>query len=669
MTAEDLARLAEGRGDQVKRRGNWYDARCPGHEDEHPSLSFRDSERGLVLKCHAGCPHEAIAAGFGLEPGALSWVNGARAATRVRIVETYPYCDEMGNLLYEVVRLEPKAFRQRRPDGSGGWIWKLDGARRVLYQLPALQGQGMVYVVEGEKDVERLRSLGLPATTNPSGAGKWRQEYSAQLKAAKVRSVVVLPDNDKPGEEHAVGVAESCRSAGLDVQVVRLPGLRPKGDVSDWFAAGHTAAELFTLARKAPFLSGTAPGYPAPVLIRLSEIEPERLSWLWPGRLARGKVTLLVGDPGLGKSFVTLDAGARISTGREWPDGGPAPLGEVILLNAEDGLADTIRPRVDVLQGDAARFHILRAVLQEDAERPFSLGADLPALEKALIATRAVLVIIDPVSAYLGKTDSYKDAEVRGLLAPLARLAERHAVAVLGVMHLTKDTQRRAIHRAGGSVAFVGAARVVLAVGKDQGDEVRRLLVPVKTNLSAPPASLAYRIAGLAGEAAHVEWEPEPVRGVEADTLLGAEAPEDRAERRDADELLRELLAEGERPSLELFKAARANGVSERTLHRAKRRLGIKARREGVPGKKGGRWYWFLPGSEWSPSKTATDQLETATYAELAAFEQQDARIDETARPSRKAATAQSTAAFDDSLRGDGSLRGAAEEVDPWEEP
>ncbi|MBI3104107.1 MAG: AAA family ATPase [Candidatus Rokubacteria bacterium] len=564
-------------------------------------------------------------------------------------------------MLFVVERRQPKEFRQRRPDGRGGWIWNLAGARRVLYRLPELAGQRTVYVVEGESDAETLAAIGWPATTNAGGAGKWAENYTEQLKAASVKQVVILPDNDTPGEAHARAVARSCLAAGLAVKVIRLPGLPAKGDVSDWLQAGHTREELARVIKAAPLVTLAAlepatvkhGGDEQPVLIRLSEVAPESVSWLWPGRLAEGKLTLLAGDPGLGKSFITLDVASRISIGREWPDGGEAPRGDTILLSAEDGPADTIRPRLDALGGDASKVHLLRAVRRDDAERPFCLAADLPALERAIHETGAVLIVIDPLSAYLGKTDSYKDAEVRGLLAPLAALAEQYKVAVVVVMHLTKDSQRRAIHRAGGSIGFVGAARVVLAVGKDAEDEERRLLVPVKTNLSSPPAALAYRIIGRSADAASVEWEPEPAAGVEADALLGPATLEDREERREADELLREQLADGERPAVEVQQAARANGISDRTLNRAKRRLGVKARHTGQPGRRQA-WYWSLPDPDWSP-KVATEPPKVATCREVATLEQGSEETAESAHTSPKAATSQDVATFGGNLRGDGA--------------
>lgn len=374
----------------------------------------------------------------------------------------------------------------------------------------------------------------------------------------------------------------------------------------------------------------------APVLVRLADVVPEEVAWLWCGRLARGKLAVLVGEPGVGKSFVSLDVAARISTGAPWPDGGAAPLGDVILLSAEDGPADTIRPRLDALGGDPARVTLLRAVHDADGERHFSLATDLLALESAMVTRGAALVIIDPLSAYLGDRDSYKDAEVRSLLAPVAALAEKRCAAVLGVMHTGKDSQRRAIHRALGSVAFVAAARIVLAAGKDRDDEARRILVTVKANLCAPAPALAYRIAGVP---VRVEWEPGTVEGVTADDALGGGLPEDREERYRADELLRELLRDGEVKSSVVHHAADAHGVSRRGLWAAKRRLGVRTRHRGQPGK-AGAWFWWLP-----------DVDDPGEQGEPVRFEEHRDETGESARTSPKRITSQDAVPFGGTLR------------------
>src|SRR5262249_29152041 len=146
----------------------------------------------------------------------------APGTSKGTIDRVYGYRDEHGDLLYQAVRYEPKGFSGRRPDGRGGWVQNLNGTRRVLYRLPELTGSSQIFVVEGEKDVDRLVEAGIKATTNIGGAGKWRKDYTDQLLAAGVRSVVVIPDNDPPGQEHALTVAQSCHGAGLAVKLIRL---------------------------------------------------------------------------------------------------------------------------------------------------------------------------------------------------------------------------------------------------------------------------------------------------------------------------------------------------------------------------------------------------------------------------------------------------------------
>ena len=202
----------------VRRSGAGWQARCPAHEDRTPSLTISEGDDGRTLvHCHAGCTTEDIVAAVGLTLRDLFVGTGLRSTTSRVITAIYPYTDEQGAVLYEVLRYAPKKFHQRRPDGHGAWIWKLTDVRRVLFGLPALQGQRIVYIAEGEKDVLALRALGLVATTNAGGAGQWRDDYSTQLHAAGVESVVILPDNDTPGQAHAVAVARSCHAVGLRV--------------------------------------------------------------------------------------------------------------------------------------------------------------------------------------------------------------------------------------------------------------------------------------------------------------------------------------------------------------------------------------------------------------------------------------------------------------------
>lgn len=175
----------------------------------------------------------------------------AKPIMNTQVITAYDYVDEHGELLYQVCRTNPKSFFQRRPNGQDGWVNNLDGVRRILYRLPELLAadkSAIVFVCEGEADVENLRNLGLVATTNSSGAGKWRDDYNEHLRG---RHVVILPDNDEPGRKHAEQVAKSLNGVAASVKVVALPGLPEKGDVSDWLKAGGTVGQLQSLAADA----------------------------------------------------------------------------------------------------------------------------------------------------------------------------------------------------------------------------------------------------------------------------------------------------------------------------------------------------------------------------------------------------------------------------------
>ena len=208
--------------------------------------------------------------------------NGSGGSTRrtggeasARIVSTYDYKDETGTVLSQTVRFEPKDFRQRRPNGADGWIWDLHGVRLVLYGLDVLLATRprIVVLVEGEKDVDALQALGLAATTSPMGAGKWRPEYADQLKACGPETVIVLPDHDEPGIKHMTTAGHSLGAVGLACRWLALPDLRDHGDVSDWLAAGGTAAELWARMDAAPAWPGRA---------TLAEVHATFRKWLGP---------------------------------------------------------------------------------------------------------------------------------------------------------------------------------------------------------------------------------------------------------------------------------------------------------------------------------------------------------------------------------------------------
>jgi len=250
-------------------------------------------------------------------------------------------------------------------------------------------------------------------------------------------------------------------------------------------------------------------------LICLAEVQPRTVDWLWPSRIALGRLTVLSGEPGLGKSFLTCDLAARVSTGMAWPDdrSSVGEPGAVMLLTAEDDLADTIAPRLIAAGADLGR------VYSDTSPRRLTDPADIEAIEAAATSIEGLrLMVIDPVSAYLGDADSWKDADVRTALRPLSDLAAKHRFAVVLVAHLNKGNGS-AINRTQGSIALVAAARTAWLVTRDRENPRRRLMTCAKNNIGLDVGGLAYEIVeGYHGPI--VGWEPEPITET-ADEALG----------------------------------------------------------------------------------------------------------------------------------------------------
>jgi hypothetical protein len=336
------------------------------------------------------------------------------------------------------------------------------------------------------------------------------------------------------------------------------------------------------------------PGEPLTAIVRLlSEVQPETVEWLWRDRIPLRKLTVLDGDPGLGKSTLTLDLAARLSRGAPMPDGTPGLFGGVVILTAEDGLADTIVPRLEAVGADRSRIVALEGVRLDDSEHTPTLPDDLPALTEAIAYVRARLVVVDPLVAFLGAAvDSWKDQSIRRALYPLAQLADYTGAAVVAVRHLTKGEGGQALYRGGGSIGIIGAARAGLLVARDPDDAQRRVLAVTKSNLGPEPCSLAFRLEAGPNGAARVAWEGTSPHGAGA-LLATPSDPETRSELERADDLLRELLADGPLATRELEQAAEAEGISRRTLQRARGRLKTVRQRDGFG--PGGRWLVSLP--------------------------------------------------------------------------
>src|SRR5215217_7378050 len=328
----------------------------------------------------------------------------------------------------------------------------------------------------------------------------------------------------------------------------------------------------------------------------LSSVEPEEVEWLWPSWLALGKLALVDGDPGLGKSAITLDLTARVSAGKGFPDGATCEAAGVVLLSAEDGLADKIRPRFDAAGAEVERVLSLATVPDENGhDRLLSIPEDIPLIEKGIRRVGARLVVVDPLMAFLsGETNSNRDQDVRRALAPLAGLAERTGACVLVVRHLNKAAANNPLYRGGGSIGIIGAARMAFVVGKDPQDENRRVVASTKNNLARLPKSMMFTLEEAESGSVMVNWLGES--GVSAHQLLATPREEEQSDARsEAVEFLNDILASGPVPARLVEEEAEEAGISERTLARGKKVVGVITYREGETGGRGkGQWLWKL---------------------------------------------------------------------------
>ena len=334
------------------------------------------------------------------------------------------------------------------------------------------------------------------------------------------------------------------------------------------------------------------PAGPRLKVTTLSDVEPEEVNWLWDGRIPRGKNTLLAGDAGLGKSYLSLDVAARVSTGGTWPDGGDVEQGNVLIVTAEDGLADTLRPRLDKLGADMSRVHHIDVTVKKnDSSEGLSLDKHLGLLEAEITRRNATLLIIDPITAFAQGKDTYKASDVRQLLTPVVSMAERTGCAVLTIQHLNKRSfEHNALYRVSSSTDFVNVARSALLVAPHPDDDARKVFGSIKSNLSAPPDVLGFRFTDDV-----FAWEPNPIDIKMSDVLSQPEPPKERLALEEAVEFIAELLADGPIAVQQVRREAKSVGISNPTLRRAKASLDITSNRSSKGNDGEGHWEWSLP--------------------------------------------------------------------------
>ncbi|HTX94343.1 MAG TPA: AAA family ATPase [Mycobacterium sp.] len=542
-------------GKTVNTNGIGAMAQCPAHDDNRPSLSLRPINDSVLVHCFAGCQTEAVLRAVNLEMRDLyDDRNGA----------VYMYPDGR-----KVHRSPSKQFHQ-----SG------NTQGRALFHADRIGSADTVYVPEGEKDVLVAEALGAVAVCSAMGAGK---AHLADWEPLRGKHAIVVADKDEPGRKHATEVAELLDGLAASVRIVEAAVGK---DLADHIGACKTLDELVSVEWEVPPV----------VLTRLADVEPERVSWLWPGRIPLGKLVTLDGDPGLGKSTLALSIAAPVTTGGEWPDGALCEHpGGVLLLSAEDGLADTIRPRLDAAGADVSKVHAVQGVPIDDKGTLRSPTiADITALEAAIRNTDARLLVIDVLMAYLPTgTDSHKDQDIRSTLSRLAAMADRTNCAVLMIRHLTKASGRDPIYRGGGSIGIVGAARAGLLVASDPDDNDRRVLASVKSNLGPVPESLAYRLIDSPEHGcARVQWDGKTDHT--AHTLLTEPTSEVEGEN-PAKEFIKDYLGShgGEASAADVLKEGRTAGFNDQELKDARRRCRkpkIRSRKASF----GNGWVWAI---------------------------------------------------------------------------
>lgn len=491
MDVHDILRRLQG----VAGGGGQWSARCPAHDDKRQSLSISQGKDGQVLlKCHAGCTVESITSALGIEVKDLF----QHQEQRPHVVATYTYPTGAQKLRYS-----DKHFSWRHPDGKGGWEYNRKGVPHSLYVAGDLSG--VVCACEGEKDADNLHKLGYDAVSGEDGAGpgKWRKEYTEQLKG---RPVVIFQGNDQVGKEYAQETAVALSKVCPLVKVLDLAriwsSIPEHGDVSDLIAqfGPEKAVEMITA-----LIDQTPQWTPAPdtkgrKAKAASSFGEDNTSFLWFPYLPIGDYTVMMADGGTGKTVLCCGIAAAVSRGKHLP--GEEFDGEgqnVLMISAEDS-GEILKKRLSLSGADLNRVFIL--------DRSDSLGMSFSdgyeEFADTVKAYKPALVIIDPWHNYLGdRVDMNRANAIRPVFQKLSNLAKVCDCAMILVSHVNKRAQgENANYAATGSNDLTNAARSAVRVIFDEMDEDCRIMVHTKTNYAAYGQSVKYRIVD-----GGVKWE------------------------------------------------------------------------------------------------------------------------------------------------------------------
>ena len=594
-------------------------AHCPFHKpDLEPSFSiyrseegiyrwkdFHDGESGTIIDLKARIEEMTTDEAIHELLAEFSQESTPPHSEVGQVSRTHIYRDKTGAEAFRKDKLKNGRYVWFHKRG-GRWEKGRGSLPHLPYNLEKFKAESLVIICEGEKDADTVMAVGqgtVLGTSAPNGKASWPDELTSHF--AQFSDIVFIYDvgNDEDVKKHARKLHDAFPKARI--RLARVPLEKREADITDYLNQfeGNTKAGALgkVLDEALPIDFNTVQGYTSgrdeqtPILTDLSSVEPEILEWVWRNRFPRGKISFIAGQPGQGKSYFSLYMATQVTIGGPWPDDPqPTKKGSVIILSAEDGIADTIKPRALAMGADTTKIRILDGVETDKMGREFfDLSRHILGLRKAihdLGDTR--LIIIDPISAYMGSVNCHTNSEVRKCLHPLVTLAEEYGVAVICISHLNKAEGFSAMSRVMDSTAFIATARAVWLIGADSKDSSgeRKLLALLKSNLFGRTKGLAFRIIEdrLVFESNEVD--------IDANSLLAPGGVGVASSFDTAKKMLTGLLVNGPVPSEEIYQQARDEHIPANALEKARKELGIRARKEGFG--ESGRWVWELPAED-----------------------------------------------------------------------
>jgi hypothetical protein len=513
LTRDEITRYFEARIQGHRFTGKASMAvRCVFHDDSLPSLSL-NMEKG-VWNCHAGCGSGGVLdfeKKFSGCDDQTAWANIAElTGAKQQYISgqkpeaTYQYFDASGKLAFEKLRYPGKRFSQRKPDGKGGWIYKLEGVRKWLYNLPSILIANEIIIAEGEKDADNaakaLKSIGvngvfIAGTTNFDGAGKWKDSESIFFAGKRV---VICEDNDEPGRKHAEHVAAAVYPVALGVKVIKFSELPEHGDVSDFLKTG-TPEQLVERIKKTaqwrPAESGSRLLVPA---IEFTRTIPEHIDWLVDGVIQAGANGMFAADPKAGKSFAAADLAISLAIGADWLDFKVVRPVRTAMIAREDTPGLTAWRIAHLLRGkstgDIGLFGQNLWINTKRQSDDYRL--DIEELHREMIVelkARAIQFAIFDVLNVLHSADENDNQEMRVILQKVNEIQKEAGCQIGLVHHFSKADQGSLIKRIRGSSAISGWVEWAVGISVvDQDMGVRKM--EFETKADQPPAPIYYRI-------------------------------------------------------------------------------------------------------------------------------------------------------------------------------